>query len=445
MTGCPRCTVQDSASESPIVESSDSAHDFWSQVLPVHTEGIHLWDIALDCLENIGTLHGIRKPLPHENWRSPIQAEQRLLNQLDAVLACGESVNSRAADYVRDSEIPDPGLAFAVMLVLGCVSGTDSLQVGRQLLEVFSARDPDETQAATEALSLAPNPNVSAVFSPFLEQGPPALRSGIARLLSWRGELTAEQVYKLLHSGNPDLMLPAIDSIVEADATLATGEWIGFLQNDSESVVRAEMRLSFAKRQSAGRHRAIGLIADGRPEFADSALWVGLAGDYRDWAILEKLLTGSPSPLVIAATGYWGYPEAFPTLLDLLKSGSNYRADAAFAIERITAADLSHWNSDSQDLELANPEEYERWWNGHSRNFLPNIRMRRGRALGTEALLAELENGTHTRNERTITHLELISRFEGRPPRFRADDFIPYQEQSILQWKRCLAPSLTTL
>jgi hypothetical protein len=441
MTGLPKCTVLENVDRDSF-DSRGNPDEFWSLAFPPHSEANHLWDVARDCLENIGTLRSQRKPLSHENWNTPLKAEQRLLDQVDAVLACGEGVIRRAVEAVRESEIPDPEWAFAVMFVLGCISGDEKLQSAQTLLEVLSERNADETDAAVEALSYAPNPKIGTTFSGLLEGGSTKSRASAAKLLFWRGELSATQIEKLLRSKDPELLVPALHSLVERTASIDASQWISLLHDDSEAVVRAALCLSFANRQSSGRQRALELIGIGRPQFADAALWLALSGDHRDWAFLKTLLESNPTPLIIRSAGYWGYAEAIPLLLGLLKRASDVPpADIASAIERITAAGLSRWDPDSQELQLAPAEPYERWWHDRARHFHAGMRFRCGRPFASEVLLEELEKGTHTQEERTITHLELVSRYDRRPPRFRPDDFIRRQQESILEWKRLLTTS----
>jgi hypothetical protein len=361
------------------------------------------------------------------------------VEQIDAVIACGEGAIRRAVGYVQRAEIPDAEWAFAVMLVLGCIASEETLPAAIDLLQFLCERDLQEGRAAAEALAHAPHPGVAHAVTPLLAKENPELRRAAATILLFRGELTNGQTRELLRDPDPDLVSIALEEGVESGALSGNEDWTLLLMHDSETVVRAAMRLAFTRGHTQGRRRALELLSDGRADFADAVLWFGLAGERGDWPILEKALAANANPLVVEAIGYWGYCEAVPVLLDRLKNVSDEGCIAtSLALERIIGAGLSKWDRESQEFRLAEAEQYERWWQEASPFFTSGVRFRRGRRFGAAALLGELGHNTHCREQRTIAHLELVSLGGTTAPRFRSGDFIRRQEERILEWKRIL-------
>lgn len=105
----------------------------------------HLERIARDCMEEIGMLSNMRRLRDHERFRWPAiqRFEQRILNDLDALLAMatpfyscvGHEARVRGVDvldavlrYSRDSPAIHEGRAFARAFVLGCVAGEDTVR-----------------------------------------------------------------------------------------------------------------------------------------------------------------------------------------------------------------------------------------------------------------------------------------------------------------------------
>ena len=430
--GQPHCIRPETAPLSGLVLERRTG--FWPALFRPHSYDHHLWNVSQDCLENIGALHSQRRPRAHEDWCAPARAEQRLLNQIDAILACGRDVIEKALNCLEDAEVPDPEWAFAVLLVLGCIPGEQAAQAAASAFKMVCERDRREGAAAVDALALSPNSSIASVFGPFLRYESPLQRCA-AELLFRRYELSACQIEDLLQSGNADLI--AIGLKAERNLRSWQGDVAPFLHHESDAVVYAALSVSFVRGDPACRSRSIELIKEGRPTFADAVFWLGIAGDVRDESLLTSLLSGPTIKRAAAALGYWGHPAAIPLLIQVLgEVPDEQKRSVAFALERITAAELSGWDTQAQELRVASSEQYESWQDKHASILLARDRLRRGRRFCPEVLISELECRAHSVAEREIAHLELIALHAGSPPRFRTDAFIAEQRTAILEWKQ---------
>ena len=85
------------------------------------------------CLDTAAVLRAYREPLDGETWLTPAGSEQRLLAQVNAILALGTTAVGQAASLAIDGDLPDPGRVFAALLVLGCVDGREWINPMREL------------------------------------------------------------------------------------------------------------------------------------------------------------------------------------------------------------------------------------------------------------------------------------------------------------------------
>src|SRR5262249_8025298 len=108
----------------------------------------------------IAILSSLRRVQGEERWGSAASFEQRLLDNVDALISLGKGgpgqdrdpgILDQLARYAAEQQ-PDPGRTFARAFVLGCVDGDDTLRA----LTLALRRSHAYTLASQEeALSLA--------------------------------------------------------------------------------------------------------------------------------------------------------------------------------------------------------------------------------------------------------------------------------------------------
>jgi hypothetical protein len=150
--------------------------------------------LARSCLDDIGTAANLRRLDEHEryDWSAMGHFEQRMCDALDGLVALGMPFRSSSAPalpqrgldvleeallYGRESLTADPSRAFARAFVLGAISGTDTVRAAVLALK----QSPRYTHLAeTQALALAPNPEVDEAFGGLCrERDPNLIRVGL--------------------------------------------------------------------------------------------------------------------------------------------------------------------------------------------------------------------------------------------------------------------------
>ncbi len=404
-------------------------------------EGIHspqseldfLWDMARDAVEDIATLRSHRAPEPHETWRDPDRAEQRLLNQIDAAVNCGPDAAARLFETAEQLETPDPDWMYAVGLVMGCLNDEEALRRVLILLRISAKRDPEERQAIVEALYLSPNPDIGRVLVPLLSDASPSLREAAVQVLAYRRQLPADLALRSLRDSAPEVVAAAAEAFLSMDAAPALPSMRALLSHSDDRVVRSSLRVLFKSGAPEGRLRALSLCA-GQPEYADACLILGLSGVQADFEVLERLVRKAPSPMAARAAGCFGDIRIIPRLIELLGEDT-LKAPAAEALYRITGARLAQEQSGLGSVFATDPAVWTSWWDANRSRLSTDLRYRLGRPHGPSALLAELENNGDAA-ERLRAYLEL-GRFIGpAPPPFHPFDFIARQDDSLKNLRR---------
>jgi hypothetical protein len=387
-----------------------------------------LWSMARDAVEDIATLRRHRIAEPHETWRDPDRAEQRLLNQIDAVVNCGEQVIDKIVDVGEKLETPDPDWIYAVILVLGCLKEERALDQAATLLRLAAERDPEELEAATEALCLVPHPDVGRMLSPLLSDSSAVFRAAAVTVLSYRGSLLPDVALRLLSDPFPEVIAATIEGFVRMDGAPALPSIRVLVNHGDEAVVRASLRFLFRARVPEGRARALAVCGT-KPEFAEACLILGLSGVQQDFAVLDRLLTEARSAMAVCAAGYFGDVRLVPRLIELLTE-DKLKLSAAKALYRMTSAILVQGDSELKPWLVVDPVPWKTWWEASRARFSPERRYRLGRPYGPSALLLELDQ-SGDRVERARAYLEFCRLANANVAPFRPLDFIPNQEESL--------------
>jgi HEAT repeat protein len=392
-----------------------------------------LYDIAHDAVEDIAILRSHRVPEPHESWRDPDRAEQRLLNQIDAAVNCGSEAVERLLKETGELGTPDPDWVYAIVLVVGALRGEDAPRRVLKLLRDSANRDPQELEAVVEALCLVPHPDIERMLIALIADASPTMRRAAVQVVSYKGGLPDDVALRLLSDPAPEVTAAALEGINISKAPSALKSVRGILNHGNEGIARAAMRVLFRAGVPGGRERALSFCSD-QPEFGEACLLVGLSGVQSDFSILERLLIQRPSPMIVRAAGYFGDLRLVPRLIELLKE-DNTKPQAAKALERITGAGLKS-QEPGPPQQIEEPDPWTKWWDACHGRFSADRRHRLGRPYGPSALVDELDN-SGDRTERLRAYLEICRLAGLNAPRFHPLDFIPKQAESmqtLRQW-----------
>jgi hypothetical protein len=155
----------------------------------------HLERTARDCLTDLAAFGSLRRLVPEQPWTDAARFEQRLLDDLDALVALGRTRAPGAAPldvpaslqgYHREVAFPDPGRAFALGLGLGCLDGEAPVRAA-----VLALRQaPGETRASlADGLALASSPRIGPALVRLLDDADADLAAIVLGTLRARGQV----------------------------------------------------------------------------------------------------------------------------------------------------------------------------------------------------------------------------------------------------------------
>jgi hypothetical protein len=404
-----------------------------------------VWRLARDCMEDLANLSELRRRGDAEPWASLATFEQRLLSNLDALVALargpeGEDVLAQLVGYAAEMRVPDRGRAFALAFGLGCIDGDDAV---RAAVIGLKRASPATHGAFREAFCLASSPAVGRAMERLLG----AERSALVRLaldvLRHRREATLPMVVPLLDSPDPHVAAGAAraasvcvhrealrpllaarldDPGVDDEVLLAALE--GLLQigaPEALPALRERLRAEIAAPGLMSPH----LLGRG-------LLLLAMAGASQDLALL---LSGARlTPAGIAPLGWFGHPAAIDPLLALVEAPraegatlpDSTQLAAAHALFRITGAGPRIPTGEAAEPMPAPLAAPFRAFREEHRSARP-LRLRFGRPYTLEATLEELERGDTSTSARREASLELSLGF-GSAARLEVDDWAARQK-----------------
>jgi hypothetical protein len=167
--------------DEPDEEETQAAPNEWATGLALETpELAQLKELARDTMEDLGVLGGLRRPLPEEPWTAPVQFEQRLLAQLDALFALARASHPAQPKlelirelyaYVTEWAIPDVARTFSLAMSLACIDGEAA---ARWLMGLLRSAHPRTHEAFADALLLGPSPAIPAAIAARLTSTEPS-------------------------------------------------------------------------------------------------------------------------------------------------------------------------------------------------------------------------------------------------------------------------------
>ncbi len=305
-------------------------------------DGELLRRVAHDCLEDIASLRMLRKPIPTETWLDQSPFEQRLLDNIDAFVALGEAALPSVTLFHAEAPAPDPARGFALALTLGCIEGTDTIDVALATMKVSA---PLELPGFAEGFALAPNPAIATELEPLLDAPNPALCAVALDVLAARGALPLDTVERVLRRGDPALtskLARALGlAVPKAKAISALSDMLDAGASDELFAVACESLLRRGDGAVRQRLRDAIRARASKPRVAAATALLAISGRRDDGALLAEGLAFAPSEASVRALGRHGSAALLPTLLALLETeDAPIALAAADALDFVTNAGL---------------------------------------------------------------------------------------------------------
>jgi len=396
-----------------------------------------------------------------------------MLASIDSIVAMGPPALAFLESLVMDSPLKDPSRVFGIAMVLGCVTGRDSLAMAERVFAAFELDDPQHAAQLGAALKLVPHPHLPLTLRTFLSDPDSTRRALAIDVLAYRGLATPDE---LARAGNdePDVAaaaLPwlalsrhpgvraAIDAAIEGPvakvrmaarlAMVLSGDFRtvtslrGALDAEEEEAAAAVVPSRHRRGSFGGRapHQERGRHADARLGRR------GRAGSKAAFPALMALLRHKDEAVVLAAA----------YALDRMSNAGLYE-DAIVEADEIMVPDipepdlgdkkpapLARVVSDPRDLPAEpSTDTLQRpttdliagrpGGRKRSDGYEEKARHRRGYPYTPHISWLELDRWPCTPGERRLLHWELVVR-TGEYVRFDTIDFVPVQEDSVAAWE----------
>ncbi len=402
--------------------------------------------LARDTLEDIGVLSGLRKPIPTESWLDQAPFEQRLLDNVDYFASLGGGALSMVPLYYREKKIPDPARAFAVAFTLGCVEGTDVVDLALGLLR---RSPPEESEGWLDGFRLAPHPGIDDGLHELLTERSERLQRLALRILAARASLRLGSVATLT---TPPLRVPLVRALSScAERQGAIERVLDLMTSDpaDDELFVASVESLLRLGHTATRDTLRKEIDDGtsKPRRHVALHLLALCGGEADGERLLISIGAAPTPTTVAALGRFGHVRACNVLLELLSSPDPEIVEAAAdALERITGAGMREVVQVPWDI-VADPDlephrtirptravdrvvrdagRWQTWWKQNHARFDVELKHRQGVPFRVEVLVDELEARATPEAQRLDAALELALATRSAVP-FSTSDWVGRQ------------------
>jgi len=412
--------------------------------------------MARDALEDIANLSTLRKPIPTETWLDQAPFEQRLLNNLDYLVSLGGIALPLIPIFHAESESPDPARAFAVAFTLGCIAGTDTVDVA---IAALKQSPPEERSGFVEGWWLAPNPAIDEALGDVLGHPKAAIAAVALETLAARGSLSADAVPWVETRGDPGLTrilagalgtnLPSTKAIRVLEAMIErAGEDDALFLASTESLLRR----GHARARELTR-LALNSSSSARVGRAAWLLCVSAGADDAD--LLVGTAKAQPSQLLARGLGRFGHVDAVPVLVELLTHEDEGLGEAAAdALDCIAGPVLRETVEEPWDLGappealavegapppptrkvqkvIRDPRRWQEWYSRIGSKLDRKKRWRAGVPFSLAQIVDELEakDGTPERREAATLELAIAT---GIDHRFSPRDWVARQHERIAE------------
>jgi hypothetical protein len=392
---------------------------------------------ARECVDNIAVLRAYREPLVNETWITPLASEQRLLAQVNAVIALGPQALTQVTERAIDADLPDPGRVFASLFVLGCVSGVVWLQPALDIFRVAVQRNPAEGAAAVEAMSLAPNVELLPGLYKMLRDDSAKIRSAAVRVLSFHAALAEPEWLAAMRDEDAAVVAAAAYAPLGGYDFASCERALGPLfHHPSERIARSTLHAGLGLHLRVAHQRALE-ISRSDPTWANALHFLAMFGFRSDEDVIRAALRGSKWPAAVRAAAVSGGPSLVPDLLALMKEAETapeHRAEIGQALDTITGLSFAA----SEDPATASLS-WTRTWAQSAKRFDSKQRYRHGQPFHPVVLLRSLQLSegavsgafAQLREARQQAYLELVLTCGAGVPRFSAYDFVAEQSASL--------------
>jgi hypothetical protein len=319
-------------------------------------DAVDLAATAQDYLADLAMLGPLRGSRPDRPWTQASVFEQRLRDDVEALLALGGGAGFDAQGATRrfaDEESADPGRAFALAFVLGSAAGDAPAEAA--VLALRRAH-PDTHAAFREALSLAGNPRVAAALGRLAGDADPALTALALEVLRVRRQGAFAPGVILLSHPDERVAVAAAACLgatpERAPAIAVLGRALAAEPKEAVAVAIAEALLALGDRRGLGVVRAKLEAESAAPALSDELRvaylrLLAIAGDAGDVELFFRSL--EPTARDAAAVGWFGHADLVTWLLGSLEAAnearraaggrpSPFEAAAAGALHRISGA-----------------------------------------------------------------------------------------------------------
>lgn len=434
----------------------------WQAICAVPAEQERITDWAWLCLLDVAACRHLRHPPAKRPFRATVNAEARLVAQLDALVACGAEAVDAITARTRDGESLEPDVWFAAALLSGWIEGAAGLREAVALLRFAATQEATLLDAVIEAFSLMPHPGVAAALASLANDPLPLVRAAALRIATTRRQIDATQVLGALGDDAAVVVEQAITTIGFLPRTVTPPSLPRLLNHHDQAVAAATLGALTRLAHPNAAHWAEEWLKT--PNLApDVALWsLALLGTRGAVRIFDARLAAAPSVETIEASAWLGHVDLVPRWMALLSAGDEPMAHAAAAaLQRLTGASLTEtvavpadpWAEEARQRTgrrfyadeippwqieqlTIDPLRWQAWWAEHQADISARVRMRWGKPLGARELVEALDSGEAHGRERERVALELGLIAGDDAPAFQANDWVRRQQSAVDAWRR---------
>ncbi len=415
-----------------------------------------LFDRARTCLEDLGMLGLLRRPMTGSSWRAAARTEQRLLRRVDALAACGDGVIPGLVQTLEERPLPDPELTWALVFFLLSLRGSDALDAALRIARAALSQDDAVALSVADAFAHAPHPMLDEALRGWLSSPESAPRAAALDALSRRYALMASHwdaaAREALSVDDEPCLRAAARGLGRVQGEVDPSLALAMLRHPSPAVARAAIEGRLARGKRDGAWRALELTEGVDGGFAGAVRYVALAGTRRSKAAIIADAGRGGSLALLDALGWYGDVDFVDDLIAML--GFEEAATSALAVgalERLTGAMLTDDAPDGVDPTLPWPrpagfvptpvpepclsmEVWQRWWS-RVRGAAPvGQRLRWGRPWSPMDNVTEMDRDDGAPDVRRMAWLELCARTGGSIA-FDPEDWVSRQERSVSAWR----------
>ncbi|WP_342376986.1 HEAT repeat domain-containing protein [Myxococcus stipitatus] len=376
-------------------------------------------------------------------WEDLADLEERLAAHVDAMRIQQDVSVPLAQEGLADGD--EPRLMAAVYVL---ASVMEEAELDGFLQEMEHAAE-DLVPVWAQALALAERPGLLKWLGPLLRSSRDEVRVAAVRIMGRRLEGGAELLVPLLDSPSAEVRGAAGGALAQLGHVPACS----VMENQLLAPPGSEWGELALAALCLGSSRVLPLCRTmgraGGPNSKDLPRLLALAGDERDWPLLQQWKARPDTALVaLEAMGVLGAVEAIPCLMDeLAGEAREHRLVAAGALNLMTGAALQQVvkvpaeDEDDPPRELRLPSTdraaWEQWWKENRARFQGIKRVRLGKPYAVESSLDELTSPESSRETRKRAWAELAIRSRHHVG-MDLDGPVLGQKQGLAEWRKRL-------